>query len=237
MTLDTGKLKESAEQAVQAAACASKASLRLAQAVAPAARERIAAIPARISKQAATSSGRKRLAVQAAIGLAAVAGTVATAAHLSYHARAVKSYRMLKRGAAEWESIVSGLFDEAQTIHRAQRFEELYGQDAFEDGMIASPGCFVIVSYPMDFDEETGDWYAFSDSYVGAGSSIAAAVHKQLSGKGSPYVAADLACERPVYVLSFPCELHRIYERREELIEALESELSYNRVSDVDEIE
>ena len=246
MSVDTDKLRESIESAAQAAACTGRASVKLAQAIAPVVRNQVralpghvASVPSHVAQRAATPVGRKALAVQAAVGLAAIGGIVAAAAHLVCHVRAMKSYRAQKRGLAQWEATLSSLFDRAESMYPAQRFEDLYEEGAFsgEYAQTAAPGCFAILGYPMDFDEEDGDWFAYDDVYVGAGSNMADAVHKQLSGRGNLYVGADMSCERPLYVLTFPCELYQVYDLRDTLIDEFEAQESYNRVSDIDEIE
>lgn len=165
-------------------------------------------------------------------GIACGVGIIAAGiAHLVHYRKTAAAYRMLRRYEADAladEAAVAQVLDQALLVLDASALDAVGdAADALE-----APGCIAILSFEDDADDE--ELLNYSESYVGAGKDMLACAKRQLAGEGNLYVQADAQYGRPMKVLFFPCEYHKVYDQREQLIDTLGSWCSYNRVSDVD---
>ena len=246
MPQEVTKIQQDAHSLARAAQYMGKAAHELVPVVAPAARGAIARLPGAVGAAASRIRAltperlRRDQRLGACIcGVAAAGLTAAAIAHVVHHRKVAGSYRehqrMVTAAKARERDIVDALAL-AQEHYRAEDFEHLY-EDSGDEGLygLDAPGCFALLAF--DPDPENGDFSGYRDCYVGASKDMARGAHRQLSGKGNLYVHADVVYGQPLYVLFFPCEEYELYARRERLIAALGSDESYNKISDLAELD
>ena len=239
-TLTAEPLKEGARNAGQALSAT-------ALTIVPAAKDTLAVVPNTVSglrgRLAASRKLTKRAATIATVGVlvAAAGATAAVVGHLVLHGKALGAYseaRRQRKAEARWEEETLDVFAQAVAACAAPSFEELYaaGPQADGTGLLAAasgPGCYAILRF--DEGDDPDDLLAYRDVYVGCGQNMAAAAHEQLSGKGNLYVHADVVYGQPLQVVFFPCEAPFTYAYREQLVDALGAQASYNRIAGIEE--
>ena len=240
VTLSAEPLKEGARNAGQALSAT-------ALTIVPAAKDTLAIVPNTVSglqdRIASTRKLTKRATTIATAGVivAAVGATAAVVGHLVFHAHALGAYneaRRQRKAEARWEEETLDVFAQAMAACAAPSFEELYaaGPQADETGLLSAasePGCYAILRF--DEGDDLDDLLAYRDVYVGCGQDMAAAAHEQLSGAGNLYVHADVVYGQPLQVVFFPCEAPFAHAYREQLVDALGAQASYNRIAGIEE--
>lgn len=247
------KMQEDARAMGRAAQYLGRAANELAPVALPAAREAIARTPGRL----ATIAGRvrdltpeklrqKQTAAAIVAGVCA-AGFAAAIAHVVHHRKVAAEYREQKRAAeearqqrADRERVLGEAAfacTAAEFLERAQGAAAgAAGADGDGAGMeLDAPGCFAIAAY--DADPEQGDYAAYRDVYVGASKDAGAAARRQLEGRGNLYVHADVVYGQPLRVFFFPCEGYEVYARKEGLVRALGADSSYNKITEIADLD
>lgn len=241
------KMQDDARSMARAAQYLGKAANELAPVALPAARDALARTPGRISALASRVRSltperlRKRQAVVAACAGVAAAGLVAAAvAHVVHHRKAAALYASAKRSAEAERQLRA---DRERTIAdasfdcTAQEFLAAVAADELPDDFapLSAPGCFAICVYGEA--PEKGDYDAFKDVYVGASTDMAAAAEKQLRGEGNLYVHADVVYGQPLRLFFFPCEGYEVYARKEGLVRSLAADDSYNKITEIADLD
>lgn len=240
------KLQQDAAAFDRAAQYLGQAANELAPVLSPTARDALSHVPDAVGslreKASSLTPERAKLYQRIAIGVGCALGAVYVGTKIArgiHHHKVTSVYRESKRAelaAREREYDIERTLSFAQEHFSAKDFEELYAEnDPSTFAGLDVAGCFAILAFepePVD-----GDMTAYRDCYVGASKNMVEGAHRQLSGNGNLYVHADVVYEQPLYVLFFPCEEYDIYARRERLIVALGSGDSYNKVSDLAELD
>ena len=240
VTFDVEPLKEGAQNARQALSAT-------ALTIVPAARDTLAIVPNSVASLQGKLAARRKLSQRAAkvatagVLVVAVGATAAVVGHLVFHGKALGAYneaRRQRKAERRWEEDTLGTFAQAVAACAAPSFEELYaaGPQADETGLLSAasePGCYAILRF--EEGDDVDDLLAYRDVYVGCGQDMAAGVHEQLSGAGNLYVHADVVYGQPLQVVFFPCEAPQLHALREQLVDALGAQASYNRIAGIEE--
>lgn len=212
------------------------ANLELAKVVAPALGAVALGVPKRFgnkfteARTADSPKERQHAASVFGVGIAIVAGlSVATIAHFATKRRKNRVFREQKRqisAAVKREKAIDKALASAVAIRPASALQEK-GESAQLD-FAKNPGCFAILTYDPDYSKS--DQSAYRDVFVGSASSMLDGALEQIDGKGNLYVYADMAYELPVHVAFYPCDEDTMSEKKDQLIEVLGADVSYNAV-------
>lgn len=239
-------LQDNAQSVVRAAQYVGRAADELRPLVVPAARTALEKVPgaascaiSRVKRVTPQTIREHSLAAGIVGGVLAAGLAAATVAHFVHRHKVARTYRLHRKHdalAAERQRTIEATLSKATWRCTAAEFEQHFGEDGNPAlAQVSGPGCYAILAF--DPEPQDGDLSAYRDVYVGAASSMAQGVHKQLSGEGNLYVHADIVYEQPVYVLFFPCEGYQLYASKERLMNALGAVESYNKIDEVANID
>ncbi len=160
---------------------------------------------------------------------AAAAGSGAKAAAQSVGSKAKQATEDKQRERAQKEA--RKVVTESSSMQLSVK--EFFSQRAAHNSAFGAkadyldyPGCFAILLMPKN--AKKGDFTAYNQVFVGGSEHLGQALYDQLTGKGNPDVYADVKYQQKVYILLYPCGVDQIGELEEQLICALDADVSYN---------
>ncbi len=186
-----------------------------------------------------TPEERRKAALTIGVaGLATVGVCAAVVGHFVHKHNKAKQYRAYKRqvnAAVKREKAIEEAVSSTVAVRSASSLIESAANKTDEVDFAKASGCFAIFTY--DPDVENGDYSAYRDVYVGASPSMFDGALKHIEGEGNLYVHADMVYKRPVYVAFYPCEEYELFAYKEELIDVLGANESYNKIAPLAELD
>ena len=124
------------------------------------------------------------------------------------------------------QSLLLHADSQVSAIDSLKRREADKKQEVSDSDTYPSPGCFVVATYAkFDFDKDLTDYLGI---YIGKTVNIGDGIEGALSTQGNPDLYADMKYRQNVQIYLFTCREKELDTKYDLLLEALQSDRSYN---------